>query len=67
MINNKYKHSELTGRIIGCVMEAHHPGNGFQKVICQKALENEFTPRNVNHAREYEMHVFYKGKPWNSE
>jgi hypothetical protein len=30
MINEKYKYSELTGKIIGCAMEVHKAlGNGF--------------------------------------
>jgi hypothetical protein len=30
MINEKYPHSELTSRIIGCAMEVHNVlGNGF--------------------------------------
>lgn len=32
MINEKYKHSELTGKIIGCAIEVHkHLGNDFKK------------------------------------
>jgi len=39
IINEKYKHSELTGNIIGCAMEVHKIlGNGFQEVIYQRAL-----------------------------
>jgi hypothetical protein len=39
MIDEKYKYSELTAKIIGCAMEAHKIlGNGFQEVIYQLAL-----------------------------
>ena len=32
IINEKYKYSELTGKIIGCPMEIHKMlGNGFQE------------------------------------
>ncbi len=32
MINEKYLHSELTGKIIGCAMEVHKTlGNGFME------------------------------------
>jgi GxxExxY protein len=42
MINEKYKHSELTSKITGGAMEVHKmPGNGFQEVIYQRALEIE--------------------------
>ncbi len=40
MIDNTYKYSEITGKIIGLAMEVHkHLGNGFQEVIYQRALE----------------------------
>ena len=38
-VSDKYKYSELTGKIIGCAMEVHRfLGNGFQEVIYQRAL-----------------------------
>ncbi len=34
MINDQYKHSALTSKIIGCAMTVHKTlGNGFQEVI----------------------------------
>lgn len=34
MVNNEYKYSELTGRIINCSMAVHNElGNGFQEVF----------------------------------
>ncbi len=43
-IDQKYPLSELTGKIIKCAIEVHqHLGNGFQKVIYQRALAVEFT------------------------
>jgi hypothetical protein len=42
MIKEQYKYSELTSKIIGCVMTVHKTlGNGFQEVIYQRALEIE--------------------------
>jgi GxxExxY protein len=42
MIDEKYMHSELTSKIIGCAMKVHSSlGNGFQEVIYQRALEIE--------------------------
>jgi len=36
VINDSYKHSELTGKIIGCAMKVNSTlGNGFQEVIYQ--------------------------------
>jgi GxxExxY protein len=63
MINEKYKYSAITGSIIGCAMEVHKIlGNGFQEVIYQRALAEEFNLKGVNALREFEMKVFYKGK-----
>jgi GxxExxY protein len=62
MIDDKYKHSELTGKIIGCAMEVHkHLGNGFQEVVYQRALSIELKMQNIAHIREQEMPLKYKG------
>lgn len=62
-INEKYKYSGLTSRIIGCSIEVHkHLGNGFQEVIYQRALETEFRLQNINAQREFVMPLFYKGE-----
>jgi len=61
MINEKYKYSELTGKIIGAAMEVHSfLGNGFQEVIYQRALSYEMELRSIAHRREFEMKVMYK-------
>jgi GxxExxY protein len=61
MINEQYKYSGLTGKIIGCAMEVHKIlGNGFQEVIYQRALAKEMNLQNVSFSREYEMLIFYK-------
>ena len=61
--NEKYKHSELTSKIIGCAMEVHkHLGNGFQEVIYQRALEIEFHLQGINVQREFVMPLSYKGE-----
>ena len=60
-INKKYKHSDLTSKVIGCAMEVHkHLGNGFQEVIYQRALEIEFRLQGINAQREFVMPLFYK-------
>ena len=42
MINEAYKYSELTSKIIGCAMAVHKAlGNGFQDVVYQRALDVE--------------------------
>jgi len=62
MINEKYLHSELTSKIIGCAMEGHRTlGNGFQEVIYQRALDIELAQQGLTASREHEMDIFYKG------
>lgn len=62
MVNEQYKHSELTSKIIGCAMTVHSElGNGFQEVIYQRALEIEFRLQGIAFSREHEMPVYYKG------
>ena len=61
MIKEKYKFSELTGKIIGCAMEVHKIlGNGFQEVIYQRALEKEMVLQGLVFTREFEMPINYK-------
>jgi GxxExxY protein len=63
MIDERYKHSELTGKIIGCAMEVHKIlGNGFQEVIYQRALAIEMASQGISFSREHEIDIFYKGK-----
>ncbi|MBU0656517.1 MAG: GxxExxY protein [Gammaproteobacteria bacterium] len=56
-----YKHSDLTGKIIGCAMQVHKTlGNGFQEVIYQRALTIEMADAGLSFEREYEMPIYYK-------
>jgi len=62
MINNNYKHSELTGKIIGCAMKVHSTlGNGFQEVIYQRCLAIEMERQGLGFVREFEMTIYYDG------
>jgi GxxExxY protein len=62
MIDERYLHSELTGKIIGCAMEVHKVlGNGFQEVIYQRALAIEMAQQGLHASREHEMDIYYKG------
>jgi len=61
IVNEKYKYSDLTGKIINCAMEVHKIlGNGFQEVIYQRALELELKIQGIEFKREFEMPIFYK-------
>lgn len=64
MVNESYKYSELTGKIIGCAMEVHGIlGNGFQEVIYQRALAIEMERQGILFSREFEIPIFYKDAP----
>lgn len=63
MINEQYKYSELTGKIIGAAMKVHSAlGSGFQEVIYQRALEIEMTDAGLSFSREHEMPIYYKNQ-----
>lgn len=54
--------NELTHKIIGCAMEVHRfMGNGFQEVVYQRALSIELNMQGIEHIREQEMPLQYKG------
>lgn len=62
MINEQYKYSELTSKIIGCATTVHIAlGNGFQEVIYQRALAIEMRFAGIAFSREHEMPIFYRG------
>ncbi len=61
MINEQYKFSELTSKIIGCAMTVHKTlGNGFQEVIYQRPLAIEMREAGISFSREFEMPIFYR-------
>jgi GxxExxY protein len=61
MVDEAYKYSELTAKIIGCAMRVHSTlGNGFQEVIYQRALEIEMKLAGIQFRREFEMPIYYR-------
>jgi GxxExxY protein len=61
MINEQYKYSELTSKIIGCAITVHKTlGNGFQEVIYQRVLAIEMLLSGIEFSREFEMPIFYR-------
>jgi len=61
MINNEYKFSDLTSKIIGCAMTVHSTlGNGFQEVIYQRALAIELRLAGISFDREFKMPICYR-------
>jgi GxxExxY protein len=64
IVNENYKYSALTAKIIGCALEVHRAlGNGFQEVVYQRSLEIEMSRQLLSFSREFEMPVMYKGEP----
>lgn len=60
MINEQYKYSDLTSKVIGCAMRVHSIlGNGFQEVIYQRALKMELIHAEIPFVREFEMPIYY--------
>jgi GxxExxY protein len=60
-MEEKYKYSDLTSKIIGCAMSVHKElGNGFQEVIYQRALGIELGMQGLLFTREFEMPIFYR-------
>jgi len=58
----KEEQDRPTHEIIGCAIEVHKIlGNGFQEVVYQRALSVEMKLQNIDHQREFEMPLFYKG------
>ena len=64
MINENFKHSEITQKVIGSAMKVHATlGNGFQEVIYQRALAIEMNKQGLAFVREMEMEIFYEDEP----
>ena len=61
IVDNSYKYSDLTGKIIGCAMKVHSTlGNGFQEVIYQRCLVIEMEKQGLLFSRELEMPIYYE-------
>jgi GxxExxY protein len=58
----KDEYDKITHEIIGSAMEVHKIlGNEFQEVVYQRALSVEMNLRQIEHKRELEMRLCYKG------
>lgn len=61
MVNDKYKFSALTSKIIGCAITVHKSlGNGIQEVIYQRALAIEMEMLGISFCWEFEMPIVYR-------
>ena len=60
MVNENYKYSEITSRIIGCAMTVHSKlGSGFPEVIYQRAMAIEMDREGLENKSEVTMPIFY--------
>ena len=60
-VNENYKYSDITGKIIGCAMQVHREiGCGFQEVVYQRCLAIEMKEAGIEFAREQERTLYYK-------
>ncbi len=58
-----YKHSELTGIIIGCAMKVHRViGPGFPEIIYLRCLIIELKKRGLTCEAEVPKDIFYEGE-----
>ena len=57
-----YKHSKLTGKIIGCAMKVHRViGPGFPEIIYKRCLCIELKKAGLNFETEVERDIIYEG------
>ena len=62
-VDSRYPLSSRTGAIIAAAREVHHTlGPGFREVIYQRALARELPAHGLEHSREVEIDVLYKGE-----
>lgn len=61
-VNEWYKHSDITGIIIGCALHVHNAmGNGFQEVIYQRCLAVAMEKEGLKIGREVDMDIYFEG------
>ncbi|MDZ7806018.1 MAG: GxxExxY protein [Gracilimonas sp.] len=61
-VNKDYKHSDITGDIIGCAMRVHSGlGPGYPEVIYQRAMAHEMGKASLSFSREINIPVMYDG------
>lgn len=61
-INEGFKFSELTSKIIGCALRVHQKmKSGYPEAIYQRCLIIEFKKEQIDYKEEVNMPVFYEG------
>ena len=60
MVDNKYKYSDITEKIIGCSLNIHKQlGNGFPEIIYHRCLEIELNKSGLKYKTEFDIPVYY--------
>ena len=60
-INNNFKYSEITGKIIGAAIQVHnYHGIGFPEIIYQNSLGVEMDIINLLYEKEKSIKIIYK-------
>jgi GxxExxY protein len=63
IVKPEYKYSEITAKILAAAFEVHSIiGCGFHESVYHRALEIEFTLRNVAAISEKDIPLFYKNE-----
>jgi len=61
MVNEEYKYSDITEKIIGCAMKVHgRMRNGYQELIYHRCLIIEFKKIALSFLNEIELPIFYE-------
>lgn len=68
MLQIKEQYDELTGRIIGCVIEVHKElGPGLMESVYEVCFAEELIKDGLQIKRQVSLPVFYKGRALNKE
>ncbi|MGB7055411.1 MAG: GxxExxY protein, partial [bacterium] len=60
---DKYPHSDITQKIIGCAIDVHkNMGPGFKESASENALLVEFEKRGIRYERQKPVIINYKGE-----
>lgn len=62
-VDERYPHSETTGKVIGAAQEVHRQlGPGFREILYGRALAQELPAHGLEFEREVKIPIHYKGK-----
>lgn len=60
---DKYPHSDITEKIIGCAIDVHKDlGPGFKESAYEHAMLVEFHAKNISYVQQMPVSILYRGK-----